>query len=97
MSGFSLLPGLPTPALGLPLPQGALFPDEKALGFSSFFLPYWANSSLNLRLRGSWERVPTPSLYFLQSGFAHPLRVGLDCALVPGVLVLSPSLSAHTP
>lgn len=29
MPGLPLLPGLPTPALGLHLPQGPLFPGEK--------------------------------------------------------------------
>lgn len=72
----------PSPALGLPLPQGPLFP-EKALGFSSCFLPSWVSSSPSLRLRRSRERILMPSLSFLQSWFAHPSSVGLDCALAP--------------
>lgn len=63
MPGLPLLPGLPTPALGLHLPQGPLFPGEKG----QLLIQSEAFSSL----------------YFLQSRFAHPLSVGLDCALVP--------------
>lgn len=86
----------PSPALGLPLPQGPLFP-EKALGFSSCFLPSWVSSSPSLRLRRSRERVLMPSLSFLQSRFAHPSSVGLDCALAPRVLVLTPfSFDTHS-
>lgn len=71
----------PSPALGLPLPQGPLFP-EKALGF---FLPSWVSSSPSLRLRRSRERVLMPSLLP-----AEPVCIPLECGARLCLSSLSP-------
>ncbi|EDL25637.1 sodium channel, type IV, beta, partial [Mus musculus] len=97
----SSMPGLPlllAPQLWVCLClRDPCFQMRRPLAFPASFLPSWADSSPSLRLRRSWEKVLTPSLDFWQSRLAHPLSVGLDCALVPRVLVLSPfSFGSHS-